>query len=134
MSCITNAAPGPTRRGRSLSDDDREYLKLLVGRRTSEATDDAAFYEAQRGELREDRKLKSAWDRFVFGRPIDATDFLTGLSASLEPLFNTTGWRRSCAGSRCCHGVGSSSGPSLGWRARGASRATTSACPRPVRQ
>lgn len=72
-----------------LSDDDREYLKLLAGRRTSEATeDDAGFYEAHRGELKEDRKLKSAWDRFVFGRPIEATDFLAGVSAALEPLFN----------------------------------------------
>lgn len=72
-----------------LSDDDREYLKLLVGRKTTESNeDDLAFYESHRNELKEDRKLKSAWDRFVFGRPIEATDFLAGLASALEPLLN----------------------------------------------
>jgi len=61
-----------------LSDEDREYLKLLIGRRTTESNDDdAAFYEAHRGELKDDRKLKSAWDRFIFGRPIETADFLS---------------------------------------------------------
>ena len=72
-----------------LSDDDREYLKLLIGRRKTEpADDDVLFYEAHRTELKDDRKLKSAWDRFVFGRPIETNDFIAGLSAALEPLFN----------------------------------------------
>jgi S-DNA-T family DNA segregation ATPase FtsK/SpoIIIE len=72
-----------------LSDEDREYLKLLIGRRTTEPDDDdVAFYEAHRTELKDERKLKSAWDRFVFGRPIETTDFLIGLLSSLEPLFN----------------------------------------------
>lgn len=72
-----------------LSDDDREYLKLLIGRKTTEAADDdVAFYESRRDELKEDRKLKSAWDRFIFGRPIETTDLLAGIAISLEPLFN----------------------------------------------
>jgi S-DNA-T family DNA segregation ATPase FtsK/SpoIIIE len=72
-----------------LSEDDRDYLKLLVGRRTTESNeDDVSFYESHRNELKEDRKLKSAWDRFVFGRPIEATDFLAGLASALEPLLN----------------------------------------------
>jgi S-DNA-T family DNA segregation ATPase FtsK/SpoIIIE len=72
-----------------LSDDDREYLRLLVSRRTTEFDDDdVAFYEAHRNELKDGRKLKSAWDRFVFGRPIETTDFLAGLAAAFEPLFN----------------------------------------------
>lgn len=72
-----------------LSDDDREYLKLLVRRKTTEsAEDDIAFYESHRNELKEDRKLKSAWDRFVFGRPIETTDLLAGFAAAMEPLFN----------------------------------------------
>lgn len=72
-----------------LSDDDKDYLRLLAGRRTTESNeDDVAFYEAHRDELKEDRKLKSAWDRFVFGRPIEASDFLAGLASALEPLLN----------------------------------------------
>jgi S-DNA-T family DNA segregation ATPase FtsK/SpoIIIE len=72
-----------------LSDDDREYLKLLIGRRTTEpGEDDVSFYEAHRTEVKDDRKLKSAWDRFVFGRPTESDDFIAGLSAALEPLFN----------------------------------------------
>ncbi len=72
-----------------LPDDDKEYLKLLIGRRTTDpADDDVAFYEAHRTELKDDRKLKSAWDRFVFGRPIETSDFLAGLTSALEPLFN----------------------------------------------
>jgi len=71
-----------------LSDDEREYLKLLATRKPSDPLDDdRAFYEGHRNELKEDRKLKSAWDRFVFGRPREETDFLRGLALSLEPLF-----------------------------------------------
>jgi len=72
-----------------LSEDDQEYLKLLVRRKTTESKDeDVTFYEAHRNELKEDRKLKSAWDRFVFGRPVEATDLMAGIAAALEPLFN----------------------------------------------
>lgn len=72
-----------------LSDEDREYLKLLIRRKTTEAAeDDVAFYEAHRNEIKEERKLKSAWDRFIFGRPVETTDFLAGLASALEPLFN----------------------------------------------
>lgn len=83
-----------------LTDDDREYLKLLIGRRTTEAAeDDISFYEAHRTELKDDRKLKSAWDRFVFGRPIETGDFLAGLTSALEPLFN----REQLGGNRRLH-------------------------------
>lgn len=73
-----------------LDDDEREYLTSLVGRKTTESDDgeDLAFYEAHRHELKDDKKLKSAWDRFVFGKPVEATDFLAGLAACLQPLFN----------------------------------------------
>lgn len=72
-----------------LSDEDREYLTLLVKRKTTEAEDeDADFFEAHRNELKEDRKLKSAWDRFIFGRPVESVDFLSGLAAAMEPLIN----------------------------------------------
>lgn len=72
-----------------LSDEDREYLTLLVKRKTTEAEDeDCDFFEAHRNELKEDRKLKSAWDRFIFGRPVEAVDFLSGLAVAMEPLIN----------------------------------------------
>lgn len=73
-----------------LTDAEREYLKRLSLRRTTEAAieDDRNFYDAHRGELREERKLKSAWDRFIFGAPKETHDFLTGLVACLEAL----GW------------------------------------------
>ena len=72
-----------------LTAEERDYLRLLVGRSTTEATEeDNAFYEAHRNELKEDRKLKSAWDRFVFGKPREADDFLAGIAASMESLFS----------------------------------------------
>jgi len=72
-----------------LSVDDVEYLKLLIGRRTTEfREEDTAFYEAHRNELKEDKKLKSAWDRFVYGRAIETTDLLAGIASAMEPLFN----------------------------------------------
>ncbi|MGH9460700.1 MAG: FtsK/SpoIIIE domain-containing protein, partial [Vicinamibacteria bacterium] len=80
-----------------LSDDEREYLRRLADRSTTEPSEeDTSFYEAHRNELKEERKLKSAWDRFVFGKPRETEDFLAGLAACLEPLFNqeTAGIRR----------------------------------------
>lgn len=72
-----------------LSEEDREYLQLLSKRSATEADDaDGAFYEAHRNELKEDRKLKSAWDRFVYGRAREAEDFLAGIAACMESLFN----------------------------------------------
>ncbi len=69
-----------------LTDAEREYLERLSVRRTTEAAldDDRDFYDAHRDELREDRKLKSAWDRFIFGTPKETHDFLAGLVACLE--------------------------------------------------
>ena len=72
-----------------LSDEDREYLELLSKRPATEADDaDSSFYESHRNEVKEDRKLKSAWDRFVYGRPRETEDLLSGLAACMEPLFN----------------------------------------------
>jgi len=72
-----------------LTEADRDYLKLLVERKTTESgEEDAAFYEEHRGEIREDRKLRSAWELFVFGRPRETEDFIAGLAACLEPLFS----------------------------------------------
>ena len=72
-----------------LSDDERQYLQSLVTRSGSEPTeDDTEFYEAHRNELKEDRKLKSAWDRFVFGKARETNDFLLGVALCMESLFS----------------------------------------------
>lgn len=68
---------------------DKDYLKRLIDRKTTEAEDeDDRFYDAHRNELKEDRKLKSAWDRFIFGRPREFEDFLAGVAISMESLFS----------------------------------------------
>jgi len=73
-----------------LSEDDQEYLQLLAKRPKANdpIDDDHAFYESHRNEIKEDRKLRSAWDKFIFGRPRECTDFVVGLAASIESLFN----------------------------------------------
>lgn len=72
-----------------LSDDDKEYLDLLVKRKTTGAEEeDFSFFDAHRNELKEDRKLKAHWDRFIFGRPVESVDLLTGIAAAMERLLN----------------------------------------------
>jgi DNA segregation ATPase FtsK/SpoIIIE, S-DNA-T family len=74
----------------NLSVDEREYLKLLTKRKTSGASldEDFEFFNQHRNELKEDRKLKSAWDRFVHGTPLETEDFLTGIVLCCERLFS----------------------------------------------
>ena len=78
-----------------LEKDEPAYLESLVGRRMSEASDaETTFYERHRLELKEDRKLKSAWDMLVHGRAAETFDFLSGVAEALKALYNrstTTG-------------------------------------------
>ena len=73
-----------------LSEDELDYLTRLKARRSSasEEEEDRRFYEDHRTELKQDRKLKSAWDRFVFGKPVETDDFLVGMARCLERLFS----------------------------------------------
>lgn len=73
-----------------LSELDNDYLDLLANRKTlGEATEeDQAFYEAHRNEIKEERKLRSGWDKFIYGKARECTDFVVGLAASIESLFN----------------------------------------------
>ena len=67
---------------------DQDYLQLLAKRQKAHdpSDEDYAFYESHRNEIKEDRKLRSAWDKFIFGRPRECTDFFVGLAASIEGI------------------------------------------------
>ena len=76
---------------------DRPYLERLSARPSTGAAldDDRDFYDAHRDELRGERRLRSAWDRFIFGTPAETYDFVAGLIACLERLsWDASGSRR----------------------------------------
>lgn len=76
----------------SLTSEEEEYLQRLDARRTREPNEeDDEFYERHRAELRADRTLKSRWDRFIYGQPIETDDFAIGLLRCLERLFEQAG-------------------------------------------
>lgn len=71
-----------------LSAADDEYLIALKGRSLKETRDDDRdFFEAHRDDLAQDKSLRVKWERFIFGRPIECTDFLEGLLRAIERLF-----------------------------------------------
>lgn len=77
------------REGDELTADERDYLETLSKRRSSDThPEDTAFYRAHRVHLKDEPHLKSKWDKFVFGAPIEAHDFLAGLSMCLQSLFD----------------------------------------------
>jgi DNA segregation ATPase FtsK/SpoIIIE, S-DNA-T family len=72
-----------------LTADERDYLERLRESVRTEAQDeDEDFYRQHRNELKEQPSLKSKWDRFIFGAPIETEDFLIGLTLCLERLFD----------------------------------------------
>ncbi|MBI4524596.1 MAG: DNA translocase FtsK, partial [Deltaproteobacteria bacterium] len=72
-----------------LTADEREYLKRLSEAGRSEAQDDdEQFYHGHRQELKEQPSLKTRWDRFIFGTPVETEDFLLGVALCLERLFD----------------------------------------------
>ena len=72
-----------------LTSDERDYLKRLSETKRSEAQDeDEGFYRGHRQELKEQLPLKTRWDRFIFGTPIEIEDFLVGIALCLEWLFD----------------------------------------------
>jgi S-DNA-T family DNA segregation ATPase FtsK/SpoIIIE len=73
----------------AISKDERAYLEALSARNSSQAIDvDVNFYRMHRLDLKDNPQLKSKWDRFVFGTPVETTDFLGGLALCLESLFD----------------------------------------------
>jgi len=71
-----------------LSEADKSYLYTLEKRKVKEANEeDRDFYEQHRQELELERSLKSDWDKFVYGKPIDCDDFYVGMLEAVERLF-----------------------------------------------
>lgn len=72
-----------------LTDGEWDYLKRLKerGKSPHKSEEDEQFYEDHRNELKDDRQLKSLWDRFIFGAARQSTDFLKGLVLCIETLF-----------------------------------------------
>lgn len=76
----------------TLTDDEVTYLNnlndLIKKRKAKEATEeDKEFYDRHRQYLETDKALKAEWDRYVYGKPIECTDFLVGLLEAIERLF-----------------------------------------------
>lgn len=76
--------------GELLNEVDNDYLDLLCKRKKlgEPNEEDKEFYESHRNEIKDERKLRSAWDKFIYGRPRECTDFVAGLAACIESLFN----------------------------------------------
>ncbi|TDL50361.1 DNA translocase FtsK [Paenibacillus dendritiformis] len=76
-----------------LTDNEIIYLnnlnELIKKRRAKEATEeDKEFYDEHRQYLETDKAVKAEWDRYVYGKPIECTDFLVGLLEATERLFS----------------------------------------------
>ncbi|WP_435923405.1 FtsK/SpoIIIE domain-containing protein [Paenibacillus sp. DYY-L-2] len=72
-----------------LTDEEKSYLTALEKRKDKTANEeDKDFYERHRQELETERPLKSDWDKFVFGKPIECDDFYVGLLEAVERLFS----------------------------------------------
>ena len=72
-----------------LSDADATYLAQLKARSSLKEArdDDREFFEAHREDLAKDKPLRAKWERFIFGRPIECTDFAEGILRAIERLF-----------------------------------------------
>ncbi|WP_339307032.1 FtsK/SpoIIIE domain-containing protein [Paenibacillus sp. FSL L8-0435] len=76
----------------TLTEDEFTYLndfkERFKKRQVKEATEeDKDFYDKHRQNLETDKALKAEWDRFVYGKAIECTDFLVGLLDATERLF-----------------------------------------------
>lgn len=72
-----------------LSENDREYLRQFKEARSHKEPrdDDRDFFESHRENLAQDKSLRAKWERFIFGRPIECSDFLEGLLRAFERLY-----------------------------------------------
>ena len=72
-----------------LSPTERQYLQQLKAAKSlKEARDeDREFFDEHRENLGRDRSLRAKWERFIFGKPIECSDFLDGLLRAVERLY-----------------------------------------------
>lgn len=72
-----------------LTESDWDYLQQLKKRGKLPKNideEDKQFYEDHRSEFKDDRKLRSLWDKFIFKTALESDDFLIGLIQSIERL------------------------------------------------
>ena len=73
----------------ALTTDEVDYLRRLAERKALDSDEeDEDFYRRHRQELKEKPGLKARWDKFIYGMPVEADDFLAGLAECLESLFD----------------------------------------------
>lgn len=73
-----------------LTADELRYLDELAderGRNPAKNAQDEEFYGAHVAEIRQDARLASLWDRFIFGPEVPCTDFLDGLLQCARRLY-----------------------------------------------
>ncbi len=73
-----------------LSEDDIDYLEGLKKRKIlgTQREEDEEFYHNHRLDIKYNATLKTKWDRFIYGAPVECEDFLVGISMCLESLFD----------------------------------------------
>ncbi|NLH76571.1 MAG: DNA translocase FtsK [Acidobacteria bacterium] len=72
-----------------LTSDEKDYLDRLSRRKAIDPDEeDEEFYRLHRYELKEDIHLKGKWDKFMYGSPVEAEDFLVGIVECLKSLFD----------------------------------------------
>ncbi|WP_202077570.1 FtsK/SpoIIIE domain-containing protein [Caldalkalibacillus salinus] len=71
-----------------VAEEDESYLDLLNKRKAREPNEeDIEFYEKHRYQIENNKKLKAKWDKFIYGKPIECSDFLVGFLQAIERLF-----------------------------------------------
>lgn len=71
-----------------ITEEDHDYLDVLDKRKAKEPNEeDISFYQKHRYQIENNKKLKVKWDKFIYGKPIECTDFLVGFLQAIERLF-----------------------------------------------
>ena len=71
-----------------LTEKSRKYLEDLKARerRSDWIEDDEEFFELHRRFIEQDTKLHARWEKVIFGKPIECTDFFEGLLSVTHQL------------------------------------------------
>lgn len=89
----------------NIDEEDWDYLRRLTkrGKLPQNIDDeDRKFYEDYRRLFREERKLKSLWDKFIYKTAVETDDFLVGILKCIERLLGgKVPGRTTCLTIRC---------------------------------